>query len=372
MDLFKIKFSRLQEPKVLISLFLQFTLVLLSLSYSFMYPQRTFASATGFLRLDRQSASAALSGVVCEKSTLTSGGVQKVIVAFPSTFSLTGAANTWVIDTTAANLPSTTKGDSFTATAWPGINTGFGPTVVDNSTKAAIFTSSDLTNATNTYCFHFTAGSSTVGTAGNDKTGNVLTYNNTSGALVENLGYATAITTGSNSEQIQITATVSASFSFALSGGATGQALPLGVLSSSTPVTTPYRVTATISTNATNGFLSWVKSTNAGLNSIATGQTIAYPGSYDGTPSDLGSVTGVGVFAVTGTNAPTIAPEYNTGDGGNSVGFVDQASFDALASKTGFQSGTTFTIGARAKPAASIPAGTDYTDTLTVVASGSF
>ena len=376
MNSFKTILSRLEDPKVLLSLFLQFTIVVLSLSYSFMYPQKSIASANGFLRLDRQSAGAALAGVVCEKSSLTAGGVQKVIVAFPSTFSLTGANTTWTIDTTAANMPNgASTGDSFTATAWPGINTVGGPTVVDNATKAAVFTSSDLTNASLTYCFHFTAGTSTVGTTGSDKTGAITTYsgvNTSTAATVETLGYATAITNGANSEQIQVTASVSATFSFALSGGATGQALPLGVLNSGTPVTTPYRVTATISTNATNGFLSWVKSANAGLLSNATSTTIAYAGSYDGAPSDLTGTTGVGVFGVTGTNAPTIAPEYNTTDAGNSVGFVSNTSFDLLASKTGNQSGTTFTIGARAKPAGSVPAGTDYTDTLTVVASGSF
>ncbi len=359
-----------KNETTIINLTLIVSLILLMI-YPLFYPQKSYASATGFLRLDRQSASATLSGVVCMKSTQTSGGVTKVIVAFPSTFSLTGANTTWTVDTTAANMPNgASTGDSFTATAWPGI---VGPSFVDNTaSKAAIFTSTDLTNATNTYCFHFTAGSSTVGTAGADKTGNVLTYNQSTGVNVENLGYATAITAGANSEQIQVTASVSATFSFALSGGATGQALPLGTLNSATPVTSPYRVTATISTNATNGFLSWVKSGSGGLNSVATGQTITYPGSYDATPSDLGSTTGVGIFGVTGTGAPTIAAEYNTGDGGNSVGFVSNTSFDLIASKTGNQSGTTFTVGARAKPLGNVPAGTDYTDTLTMVASGSF
>lgn len=362
-----------KDRRSLISIILNISLLLLVFYPLLSSPQQSYASATGFLRLDRDSATATLSGVVCMKSTQTSGGVQKVIVGFPSTFSLTGAANTWTVDTTAANMPNgATTGDSFTATAWPSIN---GPTVVDNTaSKAAIFTSADLTNATLTYCFHFTAGTSTVGAAGDNELGNILTYNNTSGALVENLGYASSISTGTNSEQISVTASVSASFSFALSGGATGQALPLGVLNSASTVTSPYTVTATIGTNAGNGFLAWVKSTNAGLKSNATGQTVAYAGSYDGALSLLNGTTGVGIFATPGTGAPAIKAEYDIGADttGTGVGYVSSTSFDLLATKTGYQSGTQFAIGARAKPAASVPAGTDYTDTLTVVASGSF
>jgi len=360
-----------KDRRSLISLILNISLLLLVFYPFLSAPQPTFASANGFLRLDRDAATSPLSGVVCMKSSQTAGGVQKVIVSFPASFSLTGAANTWTVDTTPANMPQgATSGDAFTATAWPSIA---GPTVVDNATKAAIFTSTDLTVSTNTYCFHFTAGTSTVGAAG-DSSGSVLTYNNTSGALVENLGYGISVSTGASSDLVSVTASVSASFTFALSGGVPVNtlALPLGVLNSSTTVTTPYRVTATVGTNAGNGFLAWVKSANGGLKSNATGQTIAYAGSYNGSLTDLSGTTGAGVFAVTGTGAPTIAPEYASGDAGTSVGYVSTTNYDLMASKTGYQSGTTFTIGARAKPAASVPAGTDYTDTITVVASGSF
>lgn len=353
----------------LLSFLLSLSLILL-MAYPYFYPGKTDATTTtAFIRFDRQSATAALSGVVCEKSSVTSGSVTKVILAFPSTFSIAGAASTWSIDTTAANLPNTSTGDAFTATAWPSIG---GPTVVDTSTKAAIFTSADLTNSSNTYCFHFTAGGgSTVGTTGNDLTGSFVTQT-VSGTPVETVSYASSITSGTNSEQISITASVSATFSFALSGGATGQALPLGVLSTSTPVTSPYTVTSTISTNAHNGFLAWVKGSSNGLYSNTTASAISSPGTCDGTTYDLspGGNNGYGLVAATGTNSPTIASEYSANS--TSVGHVDGTSFCALASKSGIQSGTTFTMQARAKPASTQAAANDYTDTLTVVAAGSF
>ena len=360
--------AKLKDPQLLLSILLQFSLVLLSVSYPLLYPNKAEAALSlSYIRLDRQSANAQLGGVVCEKSSLTSGGVTKVIVGFPSTFNL--ASSTWTVDTNASNLPNTNSGDAFTATAWPGIG---GPTVVDNATKAAVFTSSDLTNSSNTYCFHFTTtGSNNVGTAGNDETGSVITYNS-SGSPVETFQYATSILSGTNGEQVQVTATVSATFSFALSGGDSSHNLPLGVLNSATPTTSPYAVTATVSTNAHNGFLSWVKGTNSdGLHSPTAGGTgITSPGTYP-TVTDLASNTGYGIFAQAGTNSPSIAAGYTSANG-TSVGHIDSTQYDLLASLTGQQSGTTFTIGARAKPLATQLAATDYSDTLTVIAAGSF
>jgi hypothetical protein len=375
MELSKFRINR--DPKAALSILLQLSLLLLSVSYALLYPPKANAYTLAFFRLDRQYAGASLAGVVCLKPSAASQSDKKIIVGFPANFALTGAASTWTVDTTAANLPNTGTGDSFTATAWPGI--GIGPTVVDNSTKAAIFTSTQLTSSSNTYCFHFTAGSSTVDpSAGNNEYASFSTWQSP-GPVVETVQYATSIVAGTNGEQIQVNATVSASFTFSLSTGAGAGAtaaasLPLGVLSTSTVVTSPYRVTASIYSNGQNGFLSWVKGGGLGLHSITTGQdlpTVPYNG---GSPTTLvaNSVTGYGVFAVTGNNSPTIATMYNTTDQGTAVGNVSSAGFSLLASKTGTQSNTQFTIGVRAVPSSSIAPASDYTDVLTVVAAGSF
>jgi len=368
MKLSRIKINKLTNPATLLSIFLQFSLILLSFAYPFFYPQTAGATlSTFYVRFDRQSATAALSGTVCMQSSQTAPGVAKVIIQFPSTFTGFGGGDTsFTDDTTAGNLPSG-------ATAWPVTGTSL---KVSSATTSAVFLVGDLASSANTYCFHFVGGSSTVGTAGINELGQVVAYTKDSAGatVVESGQYATAITTGVNSEQIGITASVSASFSFALSGGDASHNLPLGVLNNAATVTSPYQVTATISTNAHNGFLAWVKGTQTGgqlhsttANAYMSSTIATYP-----TLTDLASNTGYGLFAVTGTNSPTIAAGYATGPAGTSVGDVDETKFNQLASKTGYQSGTSFNIGVRAKPASTDPAATDYADTLTVVASGSF
>jgi hypothetical protein len=372
MSLSKLKIASLRNPKTLLSILLQLSILIVSVSYSFMYPPQANASLTlSYVRFDRQSAAAALSGTVCMKSTQTAPAVAKVVVQFPSTFTMTGTAGQWTDDVTAANLPATTTGDAFTATPWPVTGTSI---AVSNggASNSATFIVGDLANSTLTYCFHFTGYTgSQVGATGAG-TGSVTAYTKdaSGGAVVESFPYATFITSGANSEQIGVTATVSASFTFGLSGGASGQSLPLGVLNSASVVTSPYLVQAQISTNAHNGFLSWVKGSQAthGLYSTTANDTVL---SVTGASAvDLTSNTGWGLYAQTGTNAPTIATTF--GGGANTVGQCDNNAFYQIASKTGYQSNTTFNIGAKAKPLATTAAANDYTETVTVVASGSF
>lgn len=372
-----------KDSKAVLSIILQLSLLILSLSYSLLYAPKANAYTTAFVRFDRQYANANLSGVVCLKPSNASQNDTKVIVGFPSTFTLDATNTHWSVDTTTANLPNTSTGDSFTATAWPGIS---GPTVVDNATKAAIFSSTQLTSTSSTYCFHFNgdvgATTSNVGAAGNNETAIFSTWQAgaAGGAQIESVQYATSIVSGTNGEQIQVNATVSASFTFAFSGSGAGSAassaasLPFGVLNTTNVTTAPYSVTAQISTNGRNGFLSWVKGTsNVGLYSNTTNQAIPSVPWNSGSPTTLvAGTSGYGIYALTGTNSPTIASEYNTTDNGTAVGQVSNASFLQIASLTGYQSSTTFSIKARAAVGTEIKPATDYTDVLTVVASGSF
>lgn len=378
MNLFGIKINK--DPKAALSILLQLSLLILSLSYSLLYAPKANAYTTAFVRFDRQYASAQLSGVVCLKPSNASQSDTKVIVGFPSTFTLDTANTHWTVDTTTANLPNTGTGDSFTATAWPGIS---GPTVVDNATKAAIFSTTQLTSTSSTYCFHFNGGvSSNVGAAGNSETAIFSTWQagGAGGAQIESVQYATSIVSGTNGEQIQVNATVSASFTFSFTGSGAGTAassaasLPFGVLNTSNVTTAPYSVTASITTNGRNGFLSWVKGTsNVGLYSNTTNQAIPSVPWNSGSPTALvAGTSGYGIYALTGTNSPVIAGEYNTTDNGTSVGQVSNASFLQIASLTGNQTSTTFSIKTRAAVGSEIKPATDYTDVLTVVASGSF
>lgn len=367
-----LRVSNLRSPKTLLSIILQLSILILSVSYSLMYPPQAQAKiTTSYVRFDRQSNGATLGGVVCvaDDGTAPNGqsqGINKVIVNFPSGFTI--GATGWTVDTTAGNLPSG-------VTAWPTVT---GPTVVATATNSAIFSTGDITSS-NTYCFHFTSSSSNVGTGGNDQYAQVWAQKVSAGGLttpVINFGYATSIISTANGEQIGVTASVSGTMTFSLSGGAAGQTLPLGILST-TAVTAPYTVQASISTNAARGYLAWVKSANADLNSAATSATI--PSVTGGTSVSLnGGNNGYGIFAYSSFASTTIAPPFDGGVaglgtvGGVGVGQVHSTQFDQIASYASAVSSGTFNIGTRARVASTQTPATDYTDTITVVAAGSF
>jgi hypothetical protein len=356
-----------KNPKTVLSILLQLSLLIVSLSYTLLYPPKADATVTSFyLRLDRQSVTAALAGVVCFNTTSVATE-NKVIVSFPSTFSLN--ASSWTVDTTVANLPSG-------ATQWPSIG---GPTVVDTATNAAIFTTGNLTNGVS-YCFHFTGGTSTVGTAGNNELGQIWTSNVTGGFTtnIDNADYATSIVAGTNGDQVAVTASISGTFTFSLSPTATiyGQTLPLGVLTSAANGSTaPNQIQAQITTNAHNGYIAWIKSANAKLHSNQVGSG----SDLNSATGDLASTTGYGAFAYS-TTATIPSPYYTNGVGtpptngsGTTVGLLHSTQFDQIASETTAPiSSHTFNVGVRARLAGTELPATDYSDTLTLVASGSF
>jgi hypothetical protein len=373
MALSNLRVSNLKNPKTLLSILLQLSILLVSVSYSFLYPPQAQAKVTtSYVRFDRQSNGATLGGVVCvaDDGTAPNGqsqGINKVIVAFPSSFSLVGTG--WTADTTATNLPSG-------VTQWPTVSAN--PQTVDTATKAAIFVTGDITTSA-TYCFHFTATGSTVGTGGNDQYAQVWAQKVSGGGLttpIINFGYATSIISTANGEQIGVTASVSGTMTFSLSGGAGGQTLPLGVLGT-TAVTAPYVVQASVSTNAARGYLAWVKSANAALNSAGTSGTIA---SVTGgsSVSLTGGNNGYGIYAYSSFASTTITPPFDGGvtglgtAGGIGVGQIHSTQFDQIASYASAVTSGTFNIGTRARVVATQTPATDYADTITVIAAGSF
>lgn len=309
-----------------------------------------------YLRLDRLAASTTTGGTVCAQAD-TVGTEVDVQVTFPSGFTVNGTASNWTVTTT--NLPSG-------ATAWPSIATA---TAVSGETVT--FPSGDLTVST-LYCFNF-SGTSTLtnATAGNDKTGTVTTRA-TGPATIDSSGYALSIV---SNDQIVVTATVPATFSFALSGNTdtfTG--------SLSTTTTSTSGRTVTISTNAASGWVAWVKSANAALNSVSTGASIATAGSVDNAPTDLASATGyvldVNITTDSGTGTGTVSQASNYGaeyNGTNTTsGGTLSTTFQPIAASSGTTDGDVLTLIERAKISAVQAAATDYTDTLTVVAAGRF
>lgn len=308
--------------------------------------------AEAYVRLDRMSASTATGGTVCAEtsSTATEADVQ---VTFPSDFTVNATASNWTVTT--ANLPSG-------ATAWPGVNTA---TNVTGDTVT--FPSTTLTAGT-LYCFNF-SGTTTVttGSAGTDKTGTIVTRTGAA-AEIDSTTFALAVIAD---DQIVISATVSPTFSFVLGGNTDN----LGALSTSSVVSGDGN-TVTITTNAANGWITWVKSANQGLTSAIASYTISTAGTVNGTPNTLSVGTEGYVLDAdltedsAGGGTVTIDAEYNGTT--TSQGGTLSENFQPVASANGTANGDVVTLVPRVAIAGQTPAASDYTDVLTVVGAGRF
>jgi hypothetical protein len=304
------------------------------------------------VRFDRMQTSTATTGTVCAKpaSTATEADVQ---VTFPTGYTL-GVASTFTVSTTNLAWPSG-------GTAWLGINTATNVT-----SQVVTFPSSDLSAGT-LYCFNWTNSAAVQIKSGatSSNTGTITTR--TSGpANIDTAGYSTA---SLSNDQITVTATVPSTFSFALSASSDA----LGTLSTSSVVTSPTPVTATLSTNAKNGWAVWMKDANTGLSSTSASSTIA--STTPGTNSTLsggttGYNTGLTSSQVGGSGTITIAAPF-VGTSAGQGGGLD-TSLRTAATSTGTADTAVLTIKNNVAINATAPAASDYTDTITVVGAGLF
>jgi hypothetical protein len=217
------------------------------------------------------------------------------------------------------------------------------------------------------YCYRWintTGNAVTTGTTGVDKTGTVLTRD-TGVATIDSTQYATAVITN---DQIVVSATVPATFTFTLGANTDS----LGTLSTGA-VGASSGVTATVITNAQNGWITWAKDLNQGLVSAVASKTITTTGTINATPDTLSAGTEGYVLDVNETADPqtngSIDAEYN---GGADAGGTYSANYQPINSGTGPTSGYASSLVERAAISGTTPAATDYTDTLTVVAAGQF
>lgn len=352
----KIKMVQIKKDRqALISLVLNLTLVLLTL-YPFLSPRTANAAVTeAFVHFDRHATGAAISGTACLKSTLTTQ--TNVVLVFPLDWTISSTASNWTVTTT--NLPTDPVGGG-AATAWPGIGTATSVAGVNVQFPGTALAAGTF------YCFNFTGASSTIGAAGNDKVGQLKTQGGS--PYTDSVNWATSVV-ASGADQVTISASVSATMTFSLSG----TTIALGTLNTST-VVSGAAITQTVTTNARNGWTSWIKGTQGtttigALNSTAASANINAPAAYP-TVSDANATPGYVVDINTGTGTPTIATAYNGTD--TNSGGASTTLFRQTATKTTPGAGDTVDIVARAKIASTQAAATDYTDTLTVVAAGSF
>jgi len=306
------------------------------------------------VRFDRMKVSTGTTGTVCAKPTSTASEA-KVKVTFPTGYTL-GAAGTFTVDTT-TNITSWPSG----AAIWPGIATATTVTGQD-----VTFASSDLTVGT-LYCFNWI--NSAAVTVSSSATANNLGSVTTQTSVPADIDTAQYVTASITNDQVVVTATVPPAFSFALSGNTDA----LGSLTAGTIKTSPTPVTATVNTNAKNGWMVWAKDANTGLSSALAGYTVA--STTPGTNSTLltsaeGYNTGVTSTQTSGSGTPSVATPFVGGSLGKGGGL--NTSLAALASSNGTASNAVLTLTNNVNVIGSTPAATDYTDTVTVVGAGLF
>lgn len=309
------------------------------------------------VRLNRMAAGATTSVRVV--FTTASAGATSVAVNFNGT-----DTTTWTGSTGAVNATQTVSSASCAAetgaTALPGASlaaAGSGSTITISNVTAL--------SASTAYCVDLTSASAVT--------------NPTAGE------YHPQITVGSDSttvavrvitnDQIVVSATVPATFNFSL--GANADSFPTTGLSSSSVVSTS-GVSATINTNAKTGWLVWAKDANTGLSSTSQGKTIASttPGTFatlsNGTEGYVFGVTSITQGSGAGLASAVAAYDATASGGVNANGSGLDTSLRQVASSTGTASGASLTFKERAAISATTPSATDYTDTIYLVAAGSF
>lgn len=306
-----------------------------------------------FVRFDRMKISTATTGTVCAKPA-TASTEASVQVTFPTGYTVSTTLGNWTVSTT--NLAWPTGG-----TAWPGIGTATAA-----AGQVVTFPSTDLVVGT-LYCFNWTSSSalSIKGSATASNSGTITTRDS-GPSTIDTADYATASITD---DQIAVSATVPQSFSFALSANSDA----LGTLTTGSVSVSPTPRTATVNTNAKNGWYVWAQDSNTGLNSPSASATIA--STTPGTNSTLsagteGYNTGVTSTQSSGSGTITVATPFVGGSTGRGGGL--DTSLRTLASSNGTASNAVLTLTNNAAISATTAAASDYADTITVVGAGLF
>ncbi|MFS8118727.1 MAG: hypothetical protein ACMG55_09595 [Microcoleus sp.] len=339
-----------KQTHILLAILFAFLSILAPLVMS--YSANAASLGALLVRFDRMQTSAPTTGTVCAKPT-TIATEASVAVAFPTGYTL-GLAATFTVSTTNLAWPAG-------GTAWPTI-----ATATNVTSQTATFPSGELTVGT-LYCFNWTnsAAVSVKSSATSSNTGTITTQTVTPTAI-DTESYSTASITN---DQISVTATVPAVFSFALSGNTD----PLGILSTGTVTTSPTPRTATVSTNAKNGWMVWAKDANTGLTSPSATATIASttPGSNSTlVAGTVGYNTGVTSTQVGGSGAITV-PAAFVGTGAGQGGGLD-TTLRSLASSNGTADTAVMTLKNNVAINATTAAASDYADTITVIGAGLF
>jgi hypothetical protein len=325
-----------------------------------------------FVRLDRMQVSTATGGTVCARPT-TASTEGKVLITFPSTYTVNSTATNWDTDVTVtSHWPDDPDGGGpIDVVAWPGI----GAEATNVTGQVVTFASTDLTVG-DIYCFNWVTTNTltTAAVAANDQAGSVETQ--TSGnAQIDRSSYSLS---NIADDTIMVTAIVPPIFRFALSPNPSNVTDAFTTTLSDATVASTSGTTVTITTNAKGGWIAWAKDSEQGLYSSSANYDIdTTSNGAPGTPSTLTAGTEGYVMDVNATQVgtayctPAPAAEYN-GVAADSGGELF-ANFEQIGYCTGGVSdGDTLTLIERAAISIVTPAATDYSDLITVVGAGSF
>ena len=331
--------------------------------------------AFAFMRQDRMLALANTGGLICATTPASGVGTEATVrITFPTVPSGTD----FVVNATAANWTVSTTNLPAGATAWPGIGTA---TTVTG--KVVTFPSTALAVSTQ-YCFNF-SGTNTLknSAAGNSFKLFIDTYTAGSVQLMETKVGIAVVDGTTKFDQYTVTATVPPIFIFYLETSLDAFPADLDPAAVSSTGGVKYDIT----TNAKGGWIAWVKDSQQGLYSPTANYKIAASGTVDGLPSVLATNSEGYVLAssvlIDAAGGCTVAPdpEYDPTNGvavgnQNKAGGTLSANYQPVASCTGVppatSNGDQAQLVERASIAGGTPAGSDYSDIITVVAAGNF
>jgi hypothetical protein len=175
-----------------------------------------------------------------------------------------------------------------------------------------------------------------------------------------------------SNDQVVINATVPPSYTLALGGNTDNFTANLATGS----IGTTTGITATVNTNAQNGWYLWGLDANTGLKSTTQLYTVASktPGANAtltaGTEGYVTALPAAGITQGSGAGTTSAITAYASSGSGNGSGL--DTSERQIAKSTGTSNGAIVTIKEYAAISALTPAATDYSDTITLVGAGSF
>jgi hypothetical protein len=309
-------------------------------------------------------------------TNMNSGGASSLIVMFTTSASNTGTNGSLVFTgwtgaggtgtvATAQTVATSFGGTNCTVITGAASNLPGAPTAAGTAGTGTIaITDATALVASTSYCYVLS--------------GNAITANPTATGQSN-----VAVTAGSDSatnteidiisnDQVVVGATVPPSFTFALSGNTDNFTTNLST--GATATTTG--ITATVNTNAKNGWFMYGSDATTGLRSVTQSKTIASttPGAnttlVNGSEGYISAVPTASIVQGSGAGVTSATGGYASTGAGNGSGL--DTTVRQMASSTGTANGASVIVKEYATIAPTTPAALDYGDTITLVAAGSF